>query len=345
MSTILQVRVWARYLGLFFAAIIFAVIPSYANTENGLAKGTLSFERLSGGQYIINANVNGQGPFRFMIDTGATRTSVFEKTSKTLSLETSGLSPRNITGMTSSEYRPVGKVRSLSFAHVNFTNHDIIVLEDWPAPEIASDAIDGILGMDVLDGLILSFKHENSRLKIRKYGKLNARHYKRWAKINLEKNPYPGKDYGLMFTNTKVGSLRIPTMFDTGAEFTAISWNIVDGSRLGIEKKRLRKEWVVQGAVGDFKPRLRIMLDKFILDGLLFKKHEIIVMDFDKMPINGYGQYPLVITGVDMLGGHDFVLDLKNWDLYLNAKLRRAGRGGRMRTRSKVDDITTITVQ
>lgn len=328
---------------LMFFVLFLAGVPTRAQADDDkLPIGTVYFERLLGGQYIIKAHINGQGPFRFMIDTGATRTSIFETTRKALGLEIYGSRQRNISGMTSMELRPVIHIDSLSFATVKFEDHDIIVLEDWPKQEVPSETIDGILGMDVLDDLILSFKHKNQKLKIKQHGKINPRSMKRWAKFNLTANPYPGKDFGLMFTNTRFGDLLIPTMFDTGADFTAVSWNIVEGGKLGKEKRRLRDEWVVQGAVGEFKPKMRIVLDKFIVDGFLFRRQTLLIMDFDKLPINGYGQYPMVIAGVDLLDGHDFILDMKEWDLYVNAPLRKQRVRGGMRARSEIDAMTVI---
>jgi len=336
---------WRRYtklLGLLFLLCLACLSSAAKADDEKLPKGTVLFERLEDGQFIINTQVNGQGPFRFMIDTGASRTSIFEKTRDQLGLVNSGLAERSISGMISTELRPVIRVESLSFANVEFQDHDIIILEDWPKVDTPGQLIDGILGMDTLDNLILSVTHKNGHLRIRKNGKVSKRSLRRWAKFSFEHNPYPGKDYGLMFTNTKVGDLYIPTMFDTGSGFTALSWNIVEESKLGKEKRRLKEEWVVQGAIGEFKPKLRIVLDKFIVDGQVFRRQTLLVMDFDKLPINGYGKYPMVIVGVDVLGNYDFVLDLKEWDLYLDAPLRTEGKRGGMRARSKIDAMTVV---
>ena len=343
MQISIQWKKYSKLLSLLFLLLFAfsASISANANDEK-LPKGTVRFERLTNGQYVINTHVNGQGPFRFMIDTGASRTSIFEKTSEQLGLANSGHAERSISGMISTELRPVIQVESLSFANVKFKQHDIIILEDWPKTGTPHQQIDGILGMDVLNNLILSVTHKDGHLKIRQNGKVSQRSVRRWAKFSFEANPYPGKDYGLMFTNTKVGQLYIPTMFDTGSGFTALSWNIVEGGKLGKEKRRLKEEWVVQGAVGDFKPTMRIVLDKFIVDGLIFRRQTLLVMDFDKLPINGYGQYPMVIVGVDVLGDYDFILDLKEWKLYLDAPLRAEGKRGGMRARSKIDAITVV---
>lgn len=187
--------------------------------------------------------------------------------------------------------------------------------------------------MDVLSGMILAFDHTNEKVedgqktgsvRILKERSLRARKYRKWTKVKLTDNPYPNAEFGLLFTDTFFGKLRVPTLFDTGSSFTAISWNIVDATpALAREKKRLRAEWVVQGAVGRFNPRTAIEFEGLIVGGVELKKHKLIVMNFDNLPINNYGKYPLVIAGIDFIGEHDFVLDLKTRQLILDVKPKR----------------------
>ena len=106
-------------------------------------------------------------------------------------------------------------------------------------------------------------------------------------------------------------------MIDTGANFTTISWSSVEGTRLAKEKRRLHEAWVVQGAVGEFKPRMVVKLDKIIIGGVLLNKHEMLLMDFETLQVNANGKYPLIIAGIDLMGGRDFVLDFKNNALYI----------------------------
>lgn len=334
------------FAGLFsLMAVLFVSLsaPSYADTiVPDLPKNAVRFDRLMGGQYVIDTMINGQGPFRVMVDTGASRTSIFESTARTLGLVTDENRQLNISGMVSSELRPVTTIKTLTFAGQKFGSREIVVLKDWPKLEgdTKTQAFDGIIGMDMLSGLIMQFYHDGRYVKVSSNGVLSKRKFRRWTKLKLTGNPYPVKDFGLIFTNTKFGDVKIPTLLDTGAGFTAMNWNIVKNTRIGGAKRRLREEWVVQGAVGDFKPRMRVVFDKLVIDGYVFRKHDLILMDFDQLPINNYGAYPLVICGIDIVGGEDFVLDLKNNNLYLKAKHRAYLPHGRMRARNVIDVMT-----
>lgn len=307
---------WVSLFPLVFV-ILFSTF-AFANTKPNLRHSQMiAFERTENGQYIIEVAINGDGPFRFMVDTAASRTSIFNKTRVRLKLKNSG-EKKFINGITASSFRPSTSVDTLEFAGHVFRDHTIIVLKDWKDAEALQ--IDGILGMDVFKQMVFAFSHKNSRVKISRLPKFTKSKYRNWITVKLEDNPYPVDKYGLLFTYTKIGSLHIPTLLDTGSNFSAINWMSVKGTNLAKERRRLREEWVVQGSIGTFKPRIRVKLEQTFIGGVRLKNHEFLVMNFDNFPVNNYGKYPLVIAGVDLFEGRDFVLDFPGKRLYLARK-------------------------
>ncbi len=303
---------------LLFLLVLRIVWPASAFANTNLRHSQwVPFERTLNGQYTIEVTINGDGPFIFMIDTAASRTSIFNKTRSHLKLENSG-EKKFINGITASNFRPSTSIDILEFAGHVFHDHNIIVLKDWKDADALQ--IDGILGMDVFRQLVFAFSHEKSRVKISRLPKFTKSKYRHWTKVKLEDNPYPVDKYGLLFTYTKLGNLRIPTLLDTGSNFSAINWMSVKGTRIAKERRRLREEWIVQGSIGTFKPRIRVKLAQALIGGIRLKNHEFLIMNFDNFPVNNFGKYPLVIAGVDLFEGRDFVLDFPNKRLYLARK-------------------------
>ncbi len=302
--------------------IIFSTF-SFANTKpnnNGRGHSQWApFERTQNGQYTIEVTINGDGPFRFMVDTAASRTSIFNKTRSRLKLIKGG-EKKFINGITASSFRPTASVDTLEFAGHVFRNHTIIILKDWKNNDGVK--IDGILGMDVFSEMVFAFKHKTFRVKISRLPKFTKSKYRGWTKIKLRDNPYPVEKFGLLFTYTKLGGLRIPTLLDSGSNFSAINWLSVKGTSISKERRRLREEWVIQGSIGTFKPRIRVKLEQTYIGGVRLYNHEFLVMNFDNFPVNNYGKYPLVIAGIDLFEGRDFVLDFPNKHLYLAKKSR-----------------------
>jgi predicted aspartyl protease len=324
-------------VGLLVYCLAFLSLPlqSFANDGEMFPSGQpISFQRLEGGQYTIDTFINGEGPFRFMIDTGASRTSIFEKTKLRLAIENQIGLDRFVNGMTGAEIRPTAIVRSMQFADQNFSDHLIVVLDDWSG---VKETLDGILGMDVLAGLVFSFKQETQQVNITRGMPLHLKEYRKWARIKLSTSPYPGQNYGLPFTRMKFRGKRIPTLLDIGSGFSAVSWNTVEKTKLGKEKKRMKEEWVIHGAIGEFKPELHFIMTDFVIGGLNFKQHDLIVMEFAELSLNDNGKRPLVLLGVDILKDHDFILDFDRWQLLINARYRKYRERNTMRAKSDID--------
>ncbi len=311
---IVSLKRLARFWSCMCVGIFMIVsMPAFSTTSSH--SKTISFERLEHGQYTVEVTINGEGPLRFMLDTAASRTSIFNKTSLRLELAQSG-NEMLITGITSTGLRPSHTVENLSFAGLNFINHNIVILKDWEDSP-SHERLDGILGMDILDGLVMKVSHNRSTIKVSNVSKITRSQRRRWTKIHLTDNPYPGQKFGLLFTYTQLGDLKIPTLFDMGSNFTAINWLSVQGTRMGKERRRLREEWLVQGSIDSFKPRMRIRFKELDIGGVKLKQHEFLLMDFDNFPINHRGKYPLVIAGIDIFDGRDFILDLVENNLYV----------------------------
>jgi len=311
----LKALVGKKLVGLFICLLIACSFPTFANTTS--PSHTIPFERMAQGQYTIEVRINGSEPLKFMIDTAASRSSVFNKTRLRLGLDTND-TEKFINGMTNSGYRPTSNVETLSFGRQVFYDHNIIILKDWDKGQ--AEGLDGILGMDVFKNLVFAFSHKTSTVKISKNPKLSKSKYKRWKKIRLEDNPYPVEKFGLLFTYTQLGDLHIPTLLDTGSNFSAINWMSVKGTTISKERRRLREEWVIQGSIGEFRPRMRVRLEETHIGGIKLKQHEFLVMNFDNFPVNKYGAYPLVIAGIDLFGGRDFVLNFPEKLIYLAPK-------------------------
>ncbi len=314
-----------------FSAFSFSALASTTSPSR-----TVPFERMEYGQYTIEVQINGSEPLKFMIDTAASRTSIFNKTSLRLGL-TLNAAEKYINGMTNSGFRPTSNVGTLTFGRQVFRDHNIIILEDWDKGQ--AQGLDGILGMDVFRDLIFAFSHKTSTVKISKRPRFSKSKYSRWKKIRLEDNPYSVEKFGLLFTYTQLGDLHIPTLLDTGSNFSAINWMSVSDTSISKERRRLREEWVVQGSIGEFRPRMRVRLEETYIGGMKLKQHEFLVMNFDNFPVNKYGAYPLVIAGIDLMDGRDFTFDFTNNNLYIAPKPRKLRLGLRSsRINRQVDE-------
>ncbi len=275
---------------------------------------TIDFFRLASGQYIIKLRVNHLENLNFIIDTAATRTSLYSHISDRLKIKPSG-NLSFINGITTSGFRPTSIVSELEFAEQKFFNHKIVILQ---STQNKGEVIDGILGIDILSQLVLSFNHERGQVFVGKKPDIAKKQLRKWHKTRLKKNPYYGADFGLYFITSQLGQNSVPTLLDTGANFTAINWKAVKNTPIEKARRQLKKQWEIKGAIGEFKPRQYVRLDEVIIGGLELKSHIFLIMDFDNMPLNHYGKKPLAIAGIGIFEGRDFILDFPRRKLYVD---------------------------
>ena len=84
----ITITFFTRLISIIFAVLLVSNDFAFATSSNRVGKNAIvKFDRMKSGQYIIEVKINAQGPFKFMIDTAATRSSIFESTGKKLDLE------------------------------------------------------------------------------------------------------------------------------------------------------------------------------------------------------------------------------------------------------------------
>lgn len=115
--------------------------PSYAIASRGAGIGMI----------VASVMIDGKGPFRFMLDTGATRTVLSSATAAKLALQTSPGAHILVQG--------VSGLTTVPLVHVASVTSGSLQISDVSAPVLSGpvlDGVDGILGMDGLSGMRLT---------------------------------------------------------------------------------------------------------------------------------------------------------------------------------------------
>jgi len=122
---------------------------------------------------IAPVMINGRGPFRFMIDTGANRTVLAESLVQRLGLGFDGENPVSLQGV-------IGNI-TVTTAHIDTLSSGAIHMENAFLPVMTGpvlQGLDGILGMDGFEGTRMSANFARSQLTIsQSRGRLAAPKY------------------------------------------------------------------------------------------------------------------------------------------------------------------------
>lgn len=154
----------------------------------------------------IPVTIDGQGPFRFMVDTGAQATVVTRELSEQLALEPAGTG--TLIGMASSKVVPLVDLHGLEFANRVFDNLTSPLLE---AQNVGAD---GIIGLDSLQDLRVLIDFTQDTIAVTD---ADVRGANRGYEIVVRARRKLGQ---LIITDAEVEGIRTALIIDTGGQYS-----------------------------------------------------------------------------------------------------------------------------
>jgi predicted aspartyl protease len=134
-----------------FTVLLLAGAPA---TIAGDATSRLPFQLLEDGSIIVPVTINGTGPFRFMLDTGSTRTVVSTQLTAKLRLP---VVARSLVVTPSGD--AMGALVQLDRLAIGGSDPVSVKALIGPREHFVADAIDGLIGQDVLAPLIYTIDY------------------------------------------------------------------------------------------------------------------------------------------------------------------------------------------
>jgi predicted aspartyl protease len=160
------------------------------------------------GRIIAEVSINQQGPFRFMLDTGASRTAVATSTLRRLGLAADPELQMMVVGISGSAAVSTVHIHSLDAGDLHFRDLDLPVLA---GPVL--DGLDGILGMADFTGMRISADFAKDRFSI---SQSNGRR----ASYGYSVIPVQIVSEHLLMAKAMVGGIHVKAIIDTGTSLT-----------------------------------------------------------------------------------------------------------------------------
>ena len=271
----------------------------------------LPYKEFGKGVFVVDIGVANLGPRPFLLDTGATRSAVFEDLAKELALVPQGQEAVMVHGMTAKDLKQRSTIESMSVGPHVYQDVSVVILserKDKPADKVLPQ---GLIGMDILSKFRLYVDGPEKMIYLIPVSLPELKPPPYWRKIQLIKNPYSETDYGLHFFEMRVGNKLVPALFDSGSEINIVNWNSVHFPQLKSMRRRLREKWVIDGAVGEFDPVTVVNMQNFRSGQKRWDKREFYVMDFDNLGILGVESQPFIIAGANLFAGGSFYVDFE----------------------------------
>ena len=252
------------------------------------------------GRVMTQVMVNGKGPFRFVIDTGASRSTLAPHLARSLGLKHSVGRNVMLNGVTGAAEVPTVAVDSLEIGALKFENQDLPVI----FTSIMGNA-DGILGVAGFDDQRIDVDFKRDRVSV--LASNGRRPHYSMVTARAERD-----DNGLMIVDVRVGRrIKAKAVIDTGAERTLGNLALQNAMNKG-RKKRQVVGAVVHGATPDIADGDVQEIKEARIGDMTLTNLEVIFADFHVFKLWGLDQEPALLIGMDMLGVLDrLVIDYR----------------------------------
>lgn len=265
------------------------------------------------GRVVAPVMVDGQGPFRFVIDTGASRSSVGPSLVQALGLKMSKVPSLQLEGITGSAPVSAVTIDRLKAGSLSIQSMAMPVL--W-APVMAG--ADGILGVAGLTNQTLLVDFQNNRVVLG--NNLDAS-----VRFNYSRVRTQVVDGGLMTAVAYVGDVRVLAIIDTGSERSL--GNPALQRALGLRRDPGHAEPVtsVYGATRQVEAGQIVHSPVIAIGPLRVEDVDLIYGNFYIFKLWKLEQTPALILGMDVLGTVNALgFDFRHHELYV-ASARTTG--------------------
>jgi len=247
-------------------------------------------------------------PLKMIVDTGATHSAIFQTTFEQLAVEHSSDSETMVHGMIESKSHRVVKVSSFEVGSLKYLNKPMVVLDDRNPKFFKSDIYDGLIGMDILSQYQLYISPEMQELRFIP----NSNPVlvpPSWPQIELIKNPFQDDSRSLHFLKIRVDGRNTPALLDTGSEFNSLNWAAASYVQFRAVRRKLRKAWELQGAVGVFRPRAHAKLGNIRSGQVFWDEKDFLVLDYESLEVLGFDDEPFIIAGMNLFANESIFID------------------------------------
>ena len=243
------------------------------------------------GRVMTHVMVNGKGPFRFVIDTGASRSTLAPHLARALNLEHS--SGRNVmlNGVTGAAEVTTVAVDSIEIGALRFEKQELPVI----FTSIMGNA-DGILGVAGFQDQRIDVDFKRDRVSVLESNGKRPHYSMVTARATRNAN-------GLMIVDVRIGRrIRAKAVIDTGAERSLGNLALQNAINKHRRTKREPVSAVVHGATPDIADGDVQEIREATIGDMTLTNLEVIFADFHVFKLWGLDQEPAMLIGMDMLG-------------------------------------------
>lgn len=281
--------------------------------EHSLAH--VSYRIAHGDRIVIPIELNGSGPFEFIVDTASSRTVLFDHVRDKLGIPTDPDVTMTIYGMVGEQPALVLKLDSLRIGDETIRTVEVA---DLPNPRADDDEADGILGLDILERYGLLFDHTSQTFHL--YSRRNGLPHSvsSWNTVHLQHQKLPTTPCAFWFFGTLLNHSASATLLDLGAGITVMNWQMAE--KMGFRKADFpitAASEELKDVVGKTEPVIMITELLIRIGQANWPNKSALVANTKIFGLLGLDEIPATILGAGLLKDSSFAIDFKDGVLYI----------------------------
>jgi predicted aspartyl protease len=263
------------------------------------------------GRIVVPVKVNGEGPFRFLLDTGANRSVVAPHMVGRLNLrQQSGEAQVLLSGVTGQSTVDTVSIKSIQAGEFKLQDLDV------PVVGATMQGLDGVLGVDGLEDKRLRVNFLQDRVTI-------AVSRGEPAPPDFVTLPARFRHGRLLVVDAMVGSVKVKAVIDTGAEGTLGN----EALRLALQRQYSGERGAgsadVQGVTADIQAGALIYSPLIRFQGVEIEGAKVAYGNFYVFKLWELQRQPALLVGMDMLGTvEELIVDYARRELQVKPRYK-----------------------
>lgn len=281
-----------------------ASVPFYINEEGSMS---------------VSVFVNGNGPYEFVIDTGATMSLVFENLATIEDFTPTGGPLRRVIGILGSGLMATYKIGDLSVGGAVLNGHIGVVMPDWAPPRHTPS---GVLGVDFFQKYGAVFDVDARVMTLYPAGGIPGEVIRRWRKVDLKAAQYANAAAPLFSTRGKINRSATTFIIDLGSGTTLINYRAAESLFSQTVATDLNGSATTGSRLNDLfddREKLRTgRLDRVSVGAKTWKSVRVFIHNAPIFDEIGVQKIRYGLLGADILAKQDFAIDFGERRLYLS---------------------------
>ena len=276
------------------------------------------------GWFTVSATVNGEGPYDFIIDTGATQSLVFQNLADSQNFSATGGPPQMILGLATQGAFDPYLIGDIAIGGAALTGLETVILPDWSVEQKPQ----GIIGLDLLKDYVMLFDAEAGMLHLYDHAAPPPGGFtRRWRRAGLEAENF-GLDIDNLYTVTgRVSNRSVTFLLDLGASGTVVNRAAASSfSRRGVSIRIIPSGSEARARISDVfeesADAQSVVANRIRIGRNTWYRHILVVHDapiFDEL---GVQEEPFGLFGADLVRERSFMLDFRTGEMRIGPRAR-----------------------